>query len=112
VRTMLFTKQLIERWGQCQLIYSMGLFDYLTPQIATAVLDKLYQLLVPGGQMVIGNFHPSNPNRPYMEYWLDWVLNYRTEEEFKELAKDLPKAEVSISAESTGIQLFLHVNKR
>jgi extracellular factor (EF) 3-hydroxypalmitic acid methyl ester biosynthesis protein len=112
VRNLLFTKQLVERWGQCHLIYSMGLFDYLSSPIAMAVLDRLYQLLVPGGQMVIGNFHPSNPDRLYMEYWLDWVLIYRTEQELKDLAKDLPRADVSVSADSTGIQLFLHVNKR
>jgi extracellular factor (EF) 3-hydroxypalmitic acid methyl ester biosynthesis protein len=112
VRTMLFTKQLVERWGQCHLIYSMGLFDYLTLPMAVAVLGKLYQLLVPGGQMVIGNFHPGNPNKLYMEYWLDWLLYYRTEQELKDLTKDLPGVGVSVSADSTGIQLFLHVNKR
>ncbi len=111
VRTMLFTKQLIQRWGQYQLIYSMGLFDYLTPPVAAAVLGKLYQLLLPGGEMVIGNFHPGNRSRVYMDFWLDWVLFYRTEAELKELAADLPGAKLSVSAEPLGIQLFLHVGK-
>jgi len=111
VRAMLFTKQLQERWGQYQLIYSMGLFDYLSPQIAAAVLAKLYQLLLPGGQMVIGNFHPSNTSRIFMDFWLDWVLIYRTEREFRDLAKDLPGAKISVTSDSTGIQLFLHVTK-
>lgn len=111
VRTMLFTKQLQERWGQYQLIYSMGLFDYLSPPAATAVLAKLYELLLPGGQMVIGNFHPSNPSRIFMDYWLDWVLIYRSEKQFLELAKDLPGARASVSSDSSGIQLFLQVKK-
>jgi extracellular factor (EF) 3-hydroxypalmitic acid methyl ester biosynthesis protein len=81
VRTMLFTQQLTQRWGHYHLIYSMGLFDYLTPPVAASVLGKLYQLLLPGGQIVVGNFHPSNRSRVYMDYWLDWVLFHRTEAE-------------------------------
>ncbi len=111
VRAMLFTKQLQERWGRYQLIYSMGLFDYLSPPIAAAVLARLYELLLPGGQMVIGNFHPSNSSRTFMDFWLDWVLIYRSEKELRDLARELPGARVSVTSDSTGIQLFLHVGK-
>ena len=74
----------------------MGLFDYLTPPVARAVLEKLYQLLKPGGELMIGNFHVSNPSKYYMEYWADWVLYYRTEEEFRDLPKDPTTAKVSL----------------
>lgn len=112
VRTMLATHQLTERWGQFDFIYSMGLFDYLTPPVATAVLGKLYQILKPGGNMLIGNFHVSNPSRCYMEYWLDWVLYYRTEEEFIGLLGDAPSAKASVFFEDTRSQMFLHVEKQ
>ncbi|MFQ5822374.1 MAG: class I SAM-dependent methyltransferase, partial [Candidatus Heimdallarchaeota archaeon] len=112
VRTMLATRQLTERWGQFDFIYSMGLFDYLTPPVATAVLGKLYQILKPGGNMLIGNFHVSNPSRCYMEYWLDWVLYYRTDEEFIDLLGDAPSAKASVFFENTNSQMFLHVEKR
>ncbi len=89
----------------------MGLFDYLTPPVAKAVLIKLYQLLNTGGEMVTGNFHVSNPSKYYMEYWLDWVLYYRTEDEFKDLIGDISTADVKVSFEDTGSQMFLHVTK-
>jgi len=111
VRTMLATPQLKKKWGQFNFIYSMGLFDYLTPPVATGVIEKLYQLLKPGGEMVVGNFHVSNPSKWYMEYWLDWVLYHRTEAEFINLLKDSPSAKVSVSFENTGSQMFLHVKK-
>ena len=57
VRTMLTTKQIAEKWGKFHFIYSMGLFDYLTPPAARVVIQKLFQLLEPGGEMIIGNFH-------------------------------------------------------
>lgn len=111
VRTMLATRQLIKEWGQFDFIYSMGLFDYLTPPVATVVLGRLYQLLKPGGDMLIGNFHVSNPSRTYMEYWNDWVIYYRTEEEFVDLLRDVSSMETSISFEDTECQMFLHVKK-
>ncbi len=112
VRTMLSTPQLKRKWGKFQFIYSMGLFDYLTPPVARAVLKKLYELLDVGGEMVIGNFHVSNPSRYYMEYWLDWVLYYRTDEEFLELLEGDSSAEVEVSFEDTGVQMFLRIRKR
>lgn len=111
VRTMLTVPRLNERWGKFHFIYSMGLFDYLTPPVASAVLGKLYQLLKPGGEMMIGNFHASNPSKRYMEYWLDWVLYYRTEDEFLDLLKEAPSADASVSFDHTGVQMFLQVKR-
>lgn len=111
VRTMLAIRQLIKKWGQFDFIYSMGLFDYLTPPVATAVLGNLYQLLKPGGDILIGNFHVSNLSRTYMEYWNDWIIYYRTEEEFMDLLRDTSSAETSIFFEDTGCQMFLRVKK-
>lgn len=112
VRTMLATPQLKGKWGQFHFIYSMGLFDYLTPTVATAVLGKLYQLLKPGGEILAGNFHVSNPSKYYMAYWADWVLYHRTEEEFRNVLREAPGAEVDVFFEDTESQMFLHIKKR
>ena len=111
VRTMIVAPQLSTRWGQFHLIYSMGLFDYLTPPVAKAVLGKIYQLLMPGGELMVGNFHESNPSRHYMDYWLDWPIYYRSEDDLRELAADINPAELSIDADKTGIQLFFRIKK-
>jgi extracellular factor (EF) 3-hydroxypalmitic acid methyl ester biosynthesis protein len=111
VRTMLVTRGLKDRWGQFHFIYSMGLFDYLTAPVAAAVLGKLYQLLTPGGEMAIGNFFVENPSRYFMEYWHDWRIIYRTEEDFLQIAEGLPGAEVSVRFDQTRIQMLLHVRK-
>jgi len=111
VRTMLTTRQLEKTWGEFDFIYSMGLFDYLTPPVAKAVIEKLFKLIKVNGEMVIGNFHISNPSRGYMEYWLDWVLYYRTEQEFIDLLKESKTCKSSVFFEDTGSQMFLHVKK-
>ncbi|MDP3151953.1 MAG: class I SAM-dependent methyltransferase [Archangium sp.] len=111
VRTMIGATDLASRWGQFDVVYAMGLFDYLTPPVAKAVLGRLYELLAPGGVLTIGNFHARNPSRVYMEYWMDWVIYYRDEAEFLELAGELTSAEVSLTYEATRNQMFLQVRK-
>ncbi len=111
VRTLLKTAELSKRWGNFDYIYSMGLFDYLTPPVAKAVMGKLYQILNIGGEMAIGNFHISNASRYYMEYWLDWVLYYRTEHDFIDLLRNAQSAKSKILFEDIGSQMFLHVTK-
>jgi extracellular factor (EF) 3-hydroxypalmitic acid methyl ester biosynthesis protein len=111
VRTMLVNRELRERWGQFHFIYSMGLFDYLTAPVAAAVMGKLYHLLKPGGQMVIGNLALGNSSRIYMEYWHDWKIIHRTEEDFRQLASALEGAELAVLRDETGIQLLLQVRK-
>ena len=111
VRLMLFSRKLKQKWGQFHFIYSMGLFDYLNSRVATAVMDRLYRLLKPGGDLVVGNFHVSNPSKYYMQYWGDWVLLHRTKEEFKGLFQSDSCSTVSVFYDDTGSQMFLHVKK-
>jgi extracellular factor (EF) 3-hydroxypalmitic acid methyl ester biosynthesis protein len=112
VRTMLRKGDLTERLGgKYHFIYSLGLFDYLTPPVARVVLRKLFQLLVPGGSVVVGNYHVQNPTRHYMEYWMDWVLYHRTEAELSGLAEGLEGANMTLSFEETKCQMFLQLDR-
>lgn len=111
VRTMLVTRELRSRWGRFDFIYSMGLFDYLTRPVAEAVLKKLYDLLLPGGAMMIGNFSTESPTTTFMAYWMDWTIIYRTPEELEQLARVLPGAKTRVQTDATGIQLMLRIEK-
>jgi extracellular factor (EF) 3-hydroxypalmitic acid methyl ester biosynthesis protein len=111
VRWMFGKKTFEQDLGRFHFIYSMGLFDYLVSRVAKAVLNKLYELLLPGGEMVIGNFHVSNPDRYSMEYWADWFLILRKEKEFASLCDDKLIKEKSIIFDEAGIQMFLHIKK-
>jgi len=111
VRTMLVSRQLSARWGRFDFIYSMGLFDYLTPPVAQAVLRKLFDLASPGGEMVIGNFSTENPSRVFMEYWMDWKIILRSPQSMRRLAEGLPGAEVDLVCDQTGIQMLMRIRK-
>jgi extracellular factor (EF) 3-hydroxypalmitic acid methyl ester biosynthesis protein len=111
VRTMLRIRDLPARLGRFHFVYSMGLFDYLTTPVARAVLARLWELVLPGGTLLVGNFHTRSPSRTYMDYWCDWSLCYRTEEEFLALAAGLPNAAVTLSYEETGTQMFMRLER-
>jgi extracellular factor (EF) 3-hydroxypalmitic acid methyl ester biosynthesis protein len=111
VRTMLRNPQACEAWGKFDFLYTMGLFDYLTEPVARAVAKRLYAMCKPGGTLLIGNYHVGNPTRTYMEYWMDWVLYYRTEEEMLALTEDMPGARATVGFEPSGAQMFLRVQK-
>lgn len=93
------------------MVYSVGLFDYLTDRRATMLLRKLYDMLAPGGLLIIGNMNqaPFSTLWP-MEFISDWTLEYRTEEQMLAWAKDLPGT-VHTETEATGHVRLLFVQK-
>lgn len=111
VRTLLKEADLAGRLGRFDFIYTMGMFDYLTPPVAKAVLARLYELLAPGGVAVVGNYHVANRSRFYMAYWLDWILYYRTEGEMMAMASALPNARTTVGLDDSNCQMFLRVEK-
>lgn len=111
-RTMIANKAFKNDIGKFHLIYSMGLFDYLSKPVAMRVMDRIYNLLIPQGELVVGNFHVLNSSRNFMEYWGDWYLIHRTQNELLSLLNDKKSADISIMFEDSKNQMFLKANKR
>lgn len=111
VRFMLGKKPFKTGPSKFNFIYSMGLFDYLSTPVAKAIINKLYQMLIPGGELVVGNFHVSNPSKPFMEYWGDWHLIHRTEQELENLLSNSSAVQKSVIFEDSGSQMFLTIKK-
>ena len=59
--------------GPQALIYSVGLTDYLQDAFVVDLMNWAYEMLLPGGTLIIGNVVPSNPTRAYMDHILEWV---------------------------------------
>jgi extracellular factor (EF) 3-hydroxypalmitic acid methyl ester biosynthesis protein len=111
VRTMLRIRDLAARFGRQHFIYSMGLFDYLTTPVARAVLARLWELVLPGGTLLVGNYHVGCRGRTFLDYWCDWSLFYRSEEELRSIAEGLPGAQATIFFEETRSQMFLRLER-
>ena len=98
--------------GQQDIIYSLGLFDYLNEKVATIMINRLYTELNPGGLLLIGNFHPSNPLRVFMEGALEWFLIHRTEDELLAIGKaGAPEGRHFVMAEPEGVNLIMVTTK-
>jgi hypothetical protein len=98
--------------GEQDVIYSLGLFDYLEHRTAVEMVKCLYECLAPGGLMLIGNFHPRNPLRVLMEGAADWYLIHRTEDELLAFGKEgAPEGRHFVMAEPEGVNLILVTSK-
>lgn len=80
--------------GKFDLIYSAGLFDYLTDDEAKKLVGAMVAMLKPGGKLLVGNFAPSSVGRGYMELFLDWKLIYRDAAQLSRLFGDAEQRDV------------------
>ncbi len=90
------------------LIYSIGLIDYLNDKLVGKLLQFVFANLAPGGRVILGNFHPKNPAKEFMDYVLEWNLIHRTEEDMDRLFRESPfqRPSTRIQFEAEGINLF------
>ena len=72
------------------LVYSVGLLDYLVDRRAAGLTRRLYETLAPGGLLIIGNMNdvPLSNLWP-MEFIADWTLHYRSDADMLAWVKDL-----------------------
>lgn len=92
-------------------IWSAGLFDYFDDKTFVAVLRRMKTWLVGGGEIIVGNFSPNNPNRNYMELFGNWFLHHRTEEQLAWLATEagFSPGNIHVGQEAEGVNLFVHL---
>jgi SAM-dependent methyltransferase len=94
------------------LIWSAGLFDYLTDRLFTRLLRSLLPFVSTGGEVAVGNFSEFNASRDYMELMGDWYLEHRSEAKLRELAEKAGAGtrQVDVRWEPEGVNLFVHVS--
>lgn len=92
-----------DTWGRQDVIFAMGLFDYLREPGASMLIAGLYSLLREGGVLVIGNAAKPNSHFWEPELALRWSLLYRDREEMERLGASLPsQAIVRVEVEPMG----------
>lgn len=90
------------------LVYSIGLIDYLADHLVVRLLDWIFHRLRPGGTAIVGNFDTGNPDRAFMDHLLDWKLIHRSPQDLMDLfaQSEFGRAPVDVRREATGINLF------
>jgi len=101
--------------GKFDLIYSTGLFDYLNEGIGRRLVTRLFEMLNPGGQLIVANFMPGVRDIGYMEAFMDWNLIYRTRRDMVNLTTEIDESQVkdlSLFAEDSRNIIFFRMTKR
>lgn len=65
------------RFDDLDLVYAAGLYDYLSDRVASRLTRLMFDMLAPGGRLLIANFAPSLQDIGYMESFMGWKLIYR-----------------------------------
>lgn len=67
------------------LVYTIGVIDYFSDDLVVKLLNAVHGMLRPGGRVIVGNFHPRNPFKAFMDRVLEWELTHRTERDLDRL---------------------------
>lgn len=101
--------------GKFDLVYSTGLFDYVGPAAARRLVSRMFDMLLPGGRLMVANFLPAVRDVGYMETFMDWNLIYRTRHEMIDITMEIPQEEIEqikLFAEENQNVIFVVVTKR
>jgi len=94
------------------LVYCAGLFDYLNDAVCKRLMNFFYDLLAPGGLLVVTNVDSSNPSQNLMEYISDWHLVYRNRHQMESLKPDAADSDyVAINSIGVGVNISMEVRK-
>lgn len=73
---------------KADLVYALGLFDYLPQPVAKRLTELMLDAVLPGGVLLIPNFLPGITDIGWMESFMDWKLVYRRDSEMLDLISD------------------------
>ena len=100
--------------GTFDFVYAAGLYDYLSENTAQMLTARLFEMVTPGGQLLIPNFTPQLRDRGYMETFMDWSLIYRDKPAMARLLARISTAQIQdhdVYDDPSGSVVYLLVRK-
>jgi len=83
------------RIPRADLVYSAGLYDYLSDDLGARLARRMFDALLPGGTLLITSFAPNVRDVAYMELFMRCSLIYRTEHYMSRLLRELPVPQIT-----------------
>jgi predicted SAM-dependent methyltransferase len=104
----------LQEFGAQDIIYSVGLFDYLSNDVLVKLLKALYDLLKPGG-ILIASFKDSNKYSTFIYHWtVEWnAFLQRKEQDILALYEraGFPAGSVMTTRTASEVIVFYNVSK-
>ncbi len=105
--------ELFEKLPPQDLIYTVGLIDYLVPKRVKSLVNTLYSNLAVGGTLIVGNMHRcAGSNLWPMEFITDWNILYRDAQDMAAFAAGLPGAAYETFYDSTQRVVMVRIVKK
>ncbi len=83
-----------ETFTDMDFIYSAGLYDYLNAKTAKKLTEMLFDMLAPGGWLLVANFLEGIKDVGYMETYMGWQLKFRNEMDMLDMARGVPRRDI------------------
>lgn len=103
-----------KEFGPQDVVYSIGLFDYLGDEMLVRLLGALYDLLAPGGKLISSFKDCMRYNHRYYQWMSDWSAFFqRTEEQCRTLfgLAGIPAASLAVHRDGSGPIIFFIVSR-
>lgn len=98
--------------GGFDFVYCAGLFDYVSDRVCRRLVELFYQMLAPGGLLLVTNVDAAKPFRHSMDYLLEWHLIFRDRKQMTMLLPHEAMEERSeVLADPLGVNLYLEARK-
>jgi chemotaxis methyl-accepting protein methylase len=105
--------ELFEKLPPQDLIYTVGLIDYLVPKRVKSLVTTLYNSLAVGGTLIVGNMHRTPGGNLWpMEFITDWNILYRDAHDMAAFASGLPGATFETCYDSTRRVVLVTIKKQ
>ena len=102
----------VEGMPKYDYVYCAGLFDYLPDKVCKQLMNVFYEMLAPGGLLVVTTVEAANPIRHMLDYVLEWHLIYRDSRQMCDLRPDAAHPDqLRLCADVTGVNLILELRK-
>lgn len=113
VLRLIYRKDTSSNDKKFNVIYSLGLIDYLPDQHIIKLLDWAFDQLEDGGTVLLGNFKQNHANDNIFKYILDWNLILRDQTHLVSLAEHskFSQHNIEIGEENSGVQIFIKILK-
>ena len=97
-----------------QVIYALGLCDYLDDAAVVALLDWAHDHLADGGAAIVSNLDRGNPDREFLAHVLEWKLNHRAPDDLRDLfaRSRFGDAPLDVRVDETGVTLLATCARR
>jgi len=103
----------LKSYGNFDLVVAGGLFDYLPERWIELVLSEIWQnMLNPAGKIFFTNIARGNPYNTLIEYFCDWILIERDEDDIKNLCRAVSVEEFLVMyRDTTNLTIISEITK-